>query len=65
MEQIQKTHYVCLECKGVSDTPGVCMTEDCPRNGKPLAECSCTDGEHLSATPVDEMEDELEAAKVS
>lgn len=41
------------------------MTEDCPRNGKPLAECSCTDGEHLSATPVDEMEDELEAAKVS
>ena len=41
------THYVCTgTCGGVSDTPGVCQTEDCPKKGQPLASCECEDGEH-------------------
>ena len=40
-------HYVCTgECKGVSDTPGVCRAEVCSEKGKPLVECNCTDGMH-------------------
>ena len=39
--------YVCSgDCKGVSETPGVCMTESCPKHGQPLVECDCTDGTH-------------------
>jgi len=40
-------HYICTGgCKGVSETPGVCQAEGCPNHGKPLEECSCTDGLH-------------------
>lgn len=31
---------------GVSDKSGVCQAKDCPKHGKPLEECSCTDGKH-------------------
>ena len=54
----QKVHYVCLVCKGVSDTPHECRTEGCSLHGKPLAECNCTDGEHFSAIPPEEQRDE-------
>ena len=40
-------HYICTGgCKGVSDKPGVCQAEGCPKHGQPLTECNCTDGKH-------------------
>jgi hypothetical protein len=30
--------YVCNECGGTSDQPGVCQTEGCSMNGQPLTE---------------------------
>lgn len=40
-------HYICTGgCKGVSDTLGVCQAQNCPKHGKPLEECDCTDGKH-------------------
>lgn len=45
------THCVCTGgCGGVSDQPGVCQTENCPRHGTPLQECDCEDGEHSQET---------------
>lgn len=44
-------HYVCLGQGELSDKPGVCTAEACPRRGMPLAECECTDGQHKSAVP--------------
>lgn len=40
------THYVCPECGGVSDKPGVCKTENCDSKGDPLQKCNCDDGSH-------------------
>lgn len=52
-------HYVCLgTCGGVSDEPGVCKAEECPRHMMPLSECDCTDGEHKSAIPPEQEKDE-------
>jgi len=43
-------HYICTGgCKGVSDKPGVCQAEDCPKRGQPLDECDCEDGRHHNA----------------
>ena len=42
----QNTHYTCTECRGVSETPGVCQDKDCLKEGQPLTACDCTDGEH-------------------
>jgi hypothetical protein len=40
-------HYICKgRCEGLSDTPGVCQTEDCADEGKPLKVCNCEDGLH-------------------
>ncbi|MBI4079618.1 hypothetical protein HY414_00075 [Candidatus Kaiserbacteria bacterium] len=40
-------HYICTGgCEGVSDKPGVCQAEDCPKHGQPLDECNCEDGRH-------------------
>ena len=40
-------HYVCTGgCGGVSETPGTCQTEGCPKHEHPLAECNCGDGQH-------------------
>lgn len=40
-------HSICTGgCKGVSDTPGICQAEDCPKHGQPLIECNCEDGKH-------------------
>lgn len=30
--------YICSECRGESDTPKVCETEGCVKNGLPLDE---------------------------
>lgn len=40
-------HFVCTECKGVAEAAGVCETMNCPKEGKPLTECNCSDGNHL------------------
>lgn len=41
-------HYVCTgDCKGVSQTPGTCQMESCPKHTQPLTECNCADGQHL------------------
>jgi len=41
------THYICTgTCKGVSDTPGTCQAEDCPKHGEMLESCGCADGKH-------------------
>lgn len=40
-------HYICTGgCKGVSDDPGTCRADDCPKHGQPLTPCHCEDGEH-------------------
>lgn len=40
-------HYICTgTCKGVSDKPGVCQTEGCPKHHAPLEPCDCADGKH-------------------
>jgi len=54
------THFICVECKGISDTPGICKTEECPRLGADLAECNCTDGEHKSAIAPELEKDEID-----
>ncbi|OGD32615.1 hypothetical protein A3C91_01995 [Candidatus Azambacteria bacterium RIFCSPHIGHO2_02_FULL_52_12] len=44
------THYICTGgCGGVSDKPGVCQDENCPKHGMPLDQCGCTDGSHNGA----------------
>lgn len=36
------SHYICKGgCKGVSDIPGTCQTDDCVNKGHELEECSC------------------------
>jgi hypothetical protein len=43
-------HYICTGgCKGESDHPGVCKTEECPLYGHELKECDCADGKHHGA----------------
>lgn len=43
----QNVHYICTgSCKGVSETPGVCQAQDCPKHGQELIPCSCVDGKH-------------------
>lgn len=58
-------HYVCVGKWEVAGEPGVCKTEDCPRFGKPLAECNCTDGQHKSAIPPEAERDETRAKSSS
>jgi len=43
-------HYICKGgCKGVSDKPGVCQTDDCANHNHRLEECDCVDGKHYGA----------------
>ncbi len=46
-------HYVCPECGGKSDVPKMCGTEGCARNGEPLQECNCVDGQHSEVKGAD------------
>ena len=40
-------HFICTGgCKGVSDKPGVCQAENCPKHRHPLEPCDCKDGKH-------------------
>ena len=40
-------HWICTGgCGGVSDKPGICQTDTCPKHGQPLTECDCNDGQH-------------------
>ena len=40
-------HYVCNGgCEGVSEKEGTCQAIACPKFGKPLEKCDCTDGKH-------------------
>lgn len=39
-------HYTCTECRGESDTPGVCQDQECLRKGQELVACECGDGQH-------------------
>ena len=44
-------HYICTGgCEGVSDTPGTCQAKTCPKHGKPLTECDCSDARHEAET---------------
>lgn len=55
------SHYICTGgCGGVSETPGVCKTEECSKEGKPLEFCDCTDGEHNGLSEIEEIEEEQE-----
>ena len=59
-------HYICTgECKGVSDNPGVCQAEDCEREGQPLIECSCTDGNHGGMASPDDISPEESSSEGS
>lgn len=52
-----KEHYICRGgCKGVSETPGVCQAEDCPKHGEPFEMCDCPNGWHKGAFDEDEWE---------
>ncbi|MBI2096037.1 MAG: hypothetical protein HYT43_00120 [Candidatus Taylorbacteria bacterium] len=43
-------HYVCTgNCGCTSETPCVCETEGCVKEGKPMIECGCTDSQHKEA----------------
>ena len=43
-------HYICTGgCRGVSNQPGTCKTENCAHKGLELKECSCTDHKHWGA----------------
>jgi hypothetical protein len=55
---MDEKHYICTGgCGGVSETPGVCQAEDCPKHGKPLTECNCTDGTHENETRDEDAEE--------
>ncbi|MBI3335568.1 MAG: hypothetical protein HY001_03665 [Candidatus Portnoybacteria bacterium] len=42
-----QAHYICTGgCKGMSDTPGTCQAQDCPKYQMPLEECDCANGKH-------------------
>lgn len=42
-------HYVCSgSCAGEWPKPGLCDSQFCTKEGKPLLECNCDDGQHLS-----------------
>ncbi len=44
------THFICKgTCNGVSEMPGVCEAEGCPKQWELLDECDCTDGRHFRA----------------
>ena len=44
-------HYICTGgCEGVSNTPGTCQAKTCPKYGKLLSECNCSDGKHKPRT---------------
>lgn len=44
---MEQRHYMCTGgCNGMSQTPGTCQTESCPKHTQPLTECNCTDGMH-------------------
>jgi hypothetical protein len=44
------SHYICTGgCRGVSDHPGYCQSNACPRHGLELKECSCEDHRHWGA----------------
>ncbi|HEY4509411.1 MAG TPA: hypothetical protein VJC15_00275 [Candidatus Paceibacterota bacterium] len=52
-------HYICTGgCEGISDKPGVCQTEGCADEGKPLKECNCEDGLHNGENSPPGREDE-------
>lgn len=54
-------HYICTGgCGGISAKPGMCAAPDCPRHGKPLEACDCTDGTHGWTKDEDEVIEELE-----
>ena len=38
----------------MADIPGVCKTSGCAKEGQPLEECDCVDGEHGGVSGVDE-----------
>jgi len=41
------SHYVCTGgCGGLSNTPGTCQAETCPKHDQPLTECHCEDTQH-------------------
>ena len=47
-------HYICTGgCEGVSEKPGVCQDETCPKHGQPLTECDCADGGHGKESPAE------------
>lgn len=56
-------HYICTgTCQGVSENPGVCQAEDCPKHGQALEQCDCTDDRHYGRQEASQ-EDEPEKAE--
>lgn len=67
------THFVCRGlCGSESSTPGICPTGDCVKNGKPLIECKCSDGQHqeigsslsIDTEPEESLEEQLDSKVV-
>ena len=57
-------HHVCTGgCGGVSDSASVCQAEGCPKQGEPMASCSCESGSHeeVKATPAPVQEFDVDA----
>ena len=55
-------HYICTGgCRGISDTPGVCQTEGCPKYGQPLEECGCENGKHYGKWEEEAEKNDMES----
>lgn len=53
------THYICTgTCEGVSNHPGTCGAEDCPKHNKQFESCDCLDGKHDGRQDYDEKSHE-------
>lgn len=42
----------------MSEDPGVCQAESCPKHNQPLEECNCGDDKHYGAFKVTEEQKE-------
>lgn len=53
------THYVCKgSCLGEWPKPGLCDSQFCSKEGKPLITCDCADGMHEHAGEEEKEEED-------
>lgn len=56
-------HFVCSGgCGGVANEEGVCKTSGCQKEGQPLKQCYCQDGQHRQALELPQDEESKESS---